>query len=75
MMLRLQPAHILMNLGVSSGLNHGLLLWPRNFGMTRVAMITYKTKMRGSMVMDCGTCNLVRVDRNDASTVAEKKFN
>jgi hypothetical protein len=34
----------------------GLLLWRRNFGMTWVAMITYKTKMMGSKVMDCGTC-------------------
>jgi hypothetical protein len=33
----------------------GLLLWPRNFGMTWVAMVTYKTKIRGSEIMDCCT--------------------
>lgn len=42
---KVEPAHFLMNLGVGSGLNN--VVWPRDLGMTWVAMITYKTQMRG----------------------------
>ena len=64
-----------MNLGVGSGLNRRTPGMAAQFwdDMGRY-MITYKTKMRGSKVKDLVLVRLVRVDKNDASTVAEKKF-
>jgi hypothetical protein len=48
----LEPAHILMNLGVCSGLNYTTPGLAAQFGMTWAAMITSKTKMGGSKVKD-----------------------
>ena len=52
-MLRLEPAHFLMNLGVGSGLSRRTPGMASQFwdDMGRY-MITYKTKMRGSKVKD-----------------------
>jgi hypothetical protein len=62
MMLRLQPAHILMNLGVSSGLSHRTPAVAAQFRDDTGSNNYIQDKMSGSMVMDCGTCKLVRVE-------------
>ena len=56
MTLRLQPAHILMNLGVGSGLNRRTPAMAAQFWDEMGSNDYIQDKMRGSKVKDCGTC-------------------
>lgn len=50
---RFELAHNHRNHGVGRGLNRGIPGMACNLGMTRVAMITSKTKMRSPEVKNC----------------------
>jgi hypothetical protein len=50
---RLELAHNHRNPGVGSGLNRRIPGMASNLGMTRVAMITSRTKMRSPEVKNC----------------------
>ena len=55
MTLRLQPAHILMNLGVGSGLNRRTSVAAQSRG--DMGIYDYiQDENEGSKVKDCGTC-------------------